>query len=317
MRNRYLRRQTVGAGIAFFLVAGVGVAVVALSPIRSASANPPVTTSFYENASSSAIPGTLAQQCQSLGLQGQAGVSIMDFGRTAYNGSTPGFIDFGGYFLSVNDVYAAMQQCEYAYAAYNPYHTFMYFAIGTNDSYTNGSPQCGYGNCSYTVPNYQTWGQQWASLQIYSQNYDNQMGYNGWSNIWGGNDAEPAWDPNWANTDYMDYGWNLVTSASLVDYGSLDPGYWTNAHMLQEAWSWPDDWPFGEIYYASQAQQWTNLAVYACNVANAMAILGVTTENGYGGTLSAAASYNDLLYDLQNSGNGCTYVSSISYETSI
>jgi len=105
----------------------------------------------------------------------------------------------------------------------------------------------------------------------------------------------------------------------MLDFGSLDPGVWSDAHMWHIAY-YGDDLPFGGIYYTSQATDWENLDLWAVsNEGGAMVIYGVTSEYPYGCpsacTLTPHAGYDAMLNQLQ--GHSSTYQSSITNLTDI
>jgi hypothetical protein len=67
----------------------------------------------------------------------------------------------------------------------------------------------------------------------------------------------------------------------MVDYGSADPGFWTEDQLLQIANGFAPNVAMPEIYSADQVNQWANLVAYATSShAENVTIFGVLTTAG-------------------------------------
>jgi hypothetical protein len=110
-------------------------------------------------------------------------------------------------------------------------------------------------------------------------------------------DAEPAYDPEYENTYDVLAGYaDVVDGAfpSMVDYGSADADFWTEAELFQVAYGFRPDVPMPQIYYPFQAWQWAALMSYAKARRGAvMSIYGVLTTGA--GTNTPEAAYSDML----------------------
>jgi hypothetical protein len=110
-------------------------------------------------------------------------------------------------------------------------------------------------------------------------------------------DAEPAYDPGYQNTfDVLEGYASFVhgTFPPMVDFGSAEPNYWTEAQLLQVAYGFRPDVPMPQIYYAIQAKQWAGLLQYAkTRLGKVVDIYGVLTTGA--GTNTPQIAYADML----------------------
>ncbi len=84
--------------------------------------------------------------------------------------------------------------------------------------------------------------------------------------VWAGDDAEPAFDPGFDNTKYVMQGYAQTVGGSyppMVDYGSADPGIWTNDELLQIANGFSPNVAMPEMYTPSQVSEWASVLSYA------------------------------------------------------
>jgi hypothetical protein len=257
------------------------------SPGRAGAAAPSgPTTSYYE---SSADPSALYAQGQQAGLAGEQGLVILDFGRPANDGSGGGMDDYSGTFDSFASIEAAVQSFINAYYFYAPNYTTLDVAIGTNNSCGSGQP-CGGGicGCPDEPPSYWTWGSEFASLVLSTNNWSAsfraQNGYTDVVRVDAGDDAEPAFDPGYYNTYDALAGYAQTVGGSyppLIDFGSADPNFWTESQLLQIAYGFQPDVPMPEVYYANQAAEWADLLRYARQEhGNSVTIFGVLSSGG-------------------------------------
>jgi hypothetical protein len=265
----------------------------------SASASPSSTSSYYEyGANSSALYG----QGENAGRSGAQGIVILDFGRPAYNGTSEGTIDFASSFLSFNAIQNGVENFIEGYYQSAPANTTLDVAVGTNNSCGTGQPcegiVCG---CALEPPDFVTWGGQLAQLVeqtgSWAVSYRNAHGFTDTVRVIAADDAEPAFDPGYANTYAVLEGYaNVVggTYPPMVDYGSAEPNFWTESQLFQVAYGFPPDVPMPEIYYASQVSDWANLLAWAqAQNGQQVTIFGVLTAGA--GTNSPQTAYTEIL----------------------
>lgn len=291
-------------------VAMFGIPIIALNvPAAFAYTAPARTASIYESTTSTT---TLANQGIAQAGNNRSGVVVLDFGRPAQSGSTNGFIDFGGNFVSLSSVLSAVESYATAWYGYSSSTPFLIIAIGTNNSYTANSGSC---PCSDQVANLQNWGEAFAGIVNSFSTFISNESYYTQESAAGADDAEPAFDPQWGDTHSLLVGYNTDSSLTMWNYGSNESGYWTNAELLEAAWGFPDDVTIGEVYTATMASNWENLILYDRSQSTYhtnMIMYGIMTSDAY---LSVTASYNDMMTDLNS--HSSTAQSGIEYVTSI
>lgn len=271
---------------------------VVLSP-RSYAAPPlHVTTSYYEV---NANPLRLYDQGKAAGKAGAQGVVILDFGRPADDGVSYGTIGFNDTFISLAAIGGAVENYISAYYRYAPAGTVLDVAIGTNNSCGTGQP-CGSVICGCTEepPNFAVWGSQlalwveavgdWAARTRAHFSYTDQV------NVIAADDAEPAFDPGYLNTYDLLEGYARTvggTSPAMVDYGSAEAAYWTDAQLFQVADGFPPDVAMPEVYYPPDAADWAGVLRYAIDKkGKLMSIFGVLAGAGIE---SPQTAYSDML----------------------
>ena len=80
----------------------------------------------------------------------------------------------------------------------------------------------------------------------------------------------------------------------MVDYGSADPGFWTEDQLLQIANGFAPNVAIPEIYSADQVNQWANLVAYAsASHSENVTIFGVLTTAG--GTVASPDAVTQML----------------------
>ena len=98
----------------------------------------------------------------------------------------------------------------------------------------------------------------------------------------------------------------------MVDYGSADPGFWTENQLLQIANGFAPNVAMPEIYSADQVNQWANLVAYAATShAENVTVFGVLTTAG--GKVSAP----DAVAHMLGAVSGISGQSSIPWVSSI
>lgn len=293
------RRNTVRMASACGLVVLVLAADASFpSTAAGVTAMPPMTMSHYE---ASVDPSTLVAQGRTAGRTGVGGLAILDFGRPAVNGSTSGTMDFGGNFISLGSISAATLNYVRGYFASAPSALHLVVAIGTNNSCGTGQPcgsiVCG---CKFEPPSFAAWGAQLAAAVEQTQSAVNSLrkrsGYTDLVTVVAGDDAEPAFDPEYQNTHDLLVGYADAVGGfqpAMVDFGSADPGFWSNDQLLQVADGFAPDVAVPEAYFASEVSTWASLVSYAKSRGRVLTLFGVLTNtaNGY----TPRAGYVSLL----------------------
>jgi hypothetical protein len=270
-------------------------------PAASATA-PTSTTSYYE---ANADPVTLMNQGASAGQSGAQGLVILDFGRPAVSGSTKGTMDFNGNFVSLASITSGTIDFIQSYLASAPWNLQLHVAIGTNDSCGTGQPcegiVCG---CVNEPPSYAAWGAQLAQSVEEAQSQVNsfrvQQHDTDVVTIVAGDDAEPAFDPDFQNTyDLLEGYANAVGGfqPAMIDYGSAEPGYWSMSQLLQVVNGFRPDIAVPEIYNDSGANSWAALISFAANHSQTVDVFGVLTDASSGDTPQRA--YSSLMADIR------------------
>jgi hypothetical protein len=262
-------------------------------------AAPRTTISHYER---NARLATLYRQGAAAGKADAQGIVILDFGRPASRAGTDGTIDFDGSFLPLNAIAAAVRSYVLGYYRYAPADTLLYVAVGTNNSCGTGQPcggtRCG---CLDEPTSYLAWGEHLAAVVELDAAWTVQLrlrlGYTDDVRVVGGDDIEPAFDPGYRNTYDLLEGYAIVvggTTPAMVDYGSADPHFWSEARLYEVAYGLAPDVPMPEIFLPSQAREWANLVRYARDrLGRSVTIFGVLAGRVKGEP--PARAYADLL----------------------
>jgi hypothetical protein len=288
------------------LAIALGIGVSVLAPLAGATASPAgavtaaaPTTSYYEQDASAT---NLYLQGQTAGQAGMQGIVILDFGRPASDGTNDGTLDFGRTFVSFANIVGAVQNFIIAYYNYAPANTTIDVAVGTNDScglfQPCGAVICG---CPNEPSNYITWGHELAAavmaLRAWSTKYGAANSFTDTVRVAAADDAEPAFDPGYYNTYDVMEGYAQAVGGSvppMVDYGSAEPGFWTEDQLLQIANGFAPNVAMPEIYSSDQVNQWANLVAYANTSHNeAVTIYGVLTTAG--GTVASPDAVAQML----------------------
>jgi hypothetical protein len=289
----------------------IGVCVVVLAAYlvtpAVAGAYPYTTRSYYESTTSTSA---LYSQGCTAGSAAADGAIVLDFGRPAYRDGAYGTMLFGsGGFASNVSILAAMKSFADGYWNCSPSHTAVALARGTSNYCPRES------NCSLLPPDYAAAGTYWGLRTSELANYIAGSGYSSQESSAAAVDAEPAWDPVFTSTHDFIAGYNGSASWLLLDYGSLESGYWSRAEEYYVAYTGAN-FPLPEIYYRSMAESWEGLELWAvANRGSSMLILGVTSEWPTPGTLTPREGYDAMLDELQS--RASTYQDSLDYLTRI
>jgi len=303
------------AAVALALASSLLVPLTSARAAAAATTAP--TTSYYEQ---SASPTALSLQGQTAGQSAAQGLVILDFGRPAFDGTSDGTFDFARTFLSFADISAGVQSFVMSYYNAAPADTTLDVAVGTNDScglyQPCGSIVCG---CPDEPANYIIWGQHLADtvmqLAAWSRGVASANGFTDTVRIVAADDAEPAFDPGFNNTEYVMQGYAQVVGGSdppMVDYGSADPGIWSNDQLLQIANGFAPDVAMPEIYNTGQIGEWAALVAYAkAQYGEVVTLYGVMTLTG------GAQPPNDVVAEMLGAVAPITAQSDITWVSSI
>lgn len=270
----------------------------AAPPAGAATPAPMVTTSLYEMG---ADPSILAAQGTGAGQVGSEGLVILDFGRPAADGTVPGMITHDDGFVPLTAVATAVESYVQAYFEAAPAYARLDVAIGTNNSCGTGQP-CGriICGCNYEPASFSAWGADLAatvqSARAWTASLKAEHGYTDTVSVIAGDDAEPAYDPAFQNTHDVLAGYAAAVGGyqpAMVDYGSADAGFWTEAQLLQVADGFAPDVLVPELYYPSHIQEWAALLSYARAQGRTVTVFGVLTTSPTGN--SATTSYTAML----------------------
>lgn len=263
-----------------------GSLVVPLAGVSgSAAAATPPTNSYYEQ---SADANILYLQGQAAGQSGEQGIAILDFGRPASDGTSDGTLDYGWNFVSFAQIIGAVQNYIIGYYNAAPAYTTLDVAVGTNNScglyQPCGAIVCG---CPDEPASYTAWGQELAGvveqLSAWTTEYRAVNGFSDTVRVVAADDAEPAFDPGYSNTYDLMQGYAQAVGGSvppMVDFGSADPGFWSEDQLLQVANGFLPNVAMPEIYSPDQVGQWADLVAYAqAQYGVEMTIFGVLTSD--------------------------------------
>jgi len=224
--------------------------------------------------------------------------TILDFGGQLSNGS--GTEIFNGAHVTNAQIKALAE--DFATAYWN--HTggsgaFADILIGTNNSIASG----------VTSANGTVWGNLVDSLNTWANN----RGYEGRVTFDGANDMEPSWGGsssrahtvNWSNA------YSNASSSLMWDYGSSDGcpetthtnGACNNAWTQKAEWNVSGQTPgaigFPQIYFSSQASQWTQIVWYAATQGGADYMAGPLNEHNLdSGSFTPAQAWTTFWNDL-------------------
>jgi hypothetical protein len=213
----------------------------------------------------------------------------LDFGRPASDGTSDGTLDFARNFLSFAAISAGVENYLMGYYNDAPASTTLDIAVGTNDSCGVDQPcgaiVCG---CPEEPDSYVTWGQELAytveQLGAWSAQVAAENGFTDTVRVVAADDAEPAFDPGYYNTYYLMQGYAQAVGGSyppMVDYGSADPGIWSDDQLLQVANGFSPNVAMPEVYNSSQIAEWAALVAYAkATYGEDVTLFGAMTQAG-------------------------------------
>lgn len=282
--------------LGFVLIAG---AVLASNGPSGATPPPRHTTSRYER---NAVRAVFARQGAAAGRAAAQGIVILDFGRPAAAGGHGGTLAFGGKFIRWAAIEGAVRAYVTAYFRTAPRYTSLDVAVGTNDSCGTGQP-CGGSicGCIEEPTSFGAWGAELAgvvtALDAWSTGYRLAHGFTDDVRIVAADDAEPSFDPRFVNTYDVLAGYAGAVRGSwpaMVDYGSAEPSYWSEAELFEVAYGFAPDVPMPEIYYPIDALEWARLLRYAKSVlGREVSVEGVLCASGK--SERPAVAYEDML----------------------
>ena len=272
--------------------------------LPAAYAAPAASRSYYEhNVSTSAL---YDQGCSEAGT-GHSGVAILDFGRPAYDSSTGayGTVDFDGHFVQNSSILDATESYAKGWFHCKTSNTqWVQIARGTTNNCKTGT-----GCSGNTVPNANTAGEYWGQRVNDLNSYISAQGGANQQEGTGAFDAEPKWDTGYTSTGDFRYSYNNNTGHPLYDYGSAEPGYWTNDQLWKVSYE-GDDYPFPEVYgccHSGQISDWLNVDDWAKANNKGYYVEGVTNDYNSGSTCNSSYTADDAwtntLARIQNDSN--------------
>ena len=285
-RSTHGRRWIRAHAFAALLVVPASLLLVPLTSTPASAAGAGPTTSHYET---NASPASLYLQGEAAGQAGIQGIVILDFGRPASNGTSDGMFDFARNFLLFGAVGTGVESYISGYYNYAPANTTLDVAVGTNNSCGLYQPcrgiMCG---CPDEPGNYITWGQELAHtvelLGLWSAQFRAVNGFSDTVRVVAGDDAEPAFDPGFNNTEFVMQGYAQAVGGSypaMVDFGSADPGFWSEDQLYQVANGFSPNVAMPEIYNTNVIPEWAALVAYAkARYGQALTVYGVMTKSG-------------------------------------
>jgi hypothetical protein len=215
----------------------------------------PTTVSLYER---DARPSRLTRQGCSAARRGERGVVVLDFGKPSYGGRHRGYgtIDFSNRFITNHQITMGMLAWARGYVGCLPGHSTAVVTLARGTS--NYHPQ---------VPSVWLAGRRWAGAVIALGHKLRRHGLETHVKSAAADDAEPAWDRDFRRTKLFIQGFRKSAHGrTLYNYGSLDGGVgviWSAAQMMYVVGGAGQTKVLPEIYYASQAKQWAQLASIA------------------------------------------------------
>lgn len=265
-------------------------------PSVYAESKPITDWSFYvETTSNTAMYDLGCNQGSFDASHGTSSLVFLDFG--GQNSSGTGTLEIDG--TSVSNAQIESMATNFANGYYtctgSDTTTVLTEAIGTNNSYYDVSSGGG-----------QTWAGVIKSVKSDASAYASQV------TVWAGNDIEPSFN-SWANTSGWIAGYSGVDPAPYLDYGSADgcsstshangscSNGWTTSDVYYAAWGAAPAEASPEIYYAVNAQQWTQISLYGyySGPQGVIDFEGPLDENDLNGsTLTSSAAWTDLNGDL-------------------
>lgn len=290
---------------------GIPTTIAATAPLVGAQpsfAAPGTTVSYYENTTNTT---TLHNQGCSAAKLAVNGTLILQFGRPAYNGSTYGVIDYGNNFDSDAQIETGAEAWMDGFYSCGTSSTRQNVTIGTSNYCMDNS------SCSMLPKSYSVAGSSWYGAVSTVANYVSSHNYGNKINaIWGSVDAEPAYDAAYSGTQSFLASYNGQSPGyAMMDDGSLESGYWTQAQEYNVAFG-GFDYPFPQQYHPGMQNNWETLDLWSVsNYGHSMYFQGVTASYPYDSDITPVAGWSQMLSALQS--HSSTYQSTIPYLTNI
>jgi hypothetical protein len=244
----------------FCLSAAAALAVallVSATALASAHKHPAhsTTMSLYER---DASPARLAGQGCDAARRHESGVVVLDFGKPSWAGRRLGYgtIDFSSRFLTNRAITMGMLGWARGYVGCLQRHSkaFVTLARGTS-------------NYHPYVPSVYGAGKRWAGSVLALARKLRRHGYDAHVRSAAADDAEPAWDRQFTQTRLFIRGFRRHAHGHMLyDYGSLDGGVgsiWSAKQMMYVLGGAGRTAVLPEIYYASLAREWAQMAYVA------------------------------------------------------
>ena len=215
------------------------------------------TISLYERTTSAVV---VARQGCLAAKRGAIGVVVLDFGKPAYvgHGFNHGYgtIDFSDRYLSDHRITIGMLGWARGYVRCLPRRSRAVVTLARGTS-----------NYSPSVPSAWAAGQRWGRAVIALGRKLHRQGFSAHVRSAAADDAEPAWDRGFRQTQLFIHGYRRYASGrTLYDYGSLDGGVgsiWNARQMMYVTGGAGHTAVLPEIYYPSLAREWAQFAYVA------------------------------------------------------
>ena len=296
------------------LVLLVASATVISAPRALATASKPATDwSWYVTTSDTSTAQTLGCNQGTFDASYSPHINsivVLDFGAQNSSG-TDTLTTFTGVTLTNSQIEKIAEAFAFGYwdCLKSDTTSFVTLGIGTNDSQ-------GFSTSTYTAL-----GPDWVNIidavssWVYQNSFQNNV------TVWGANDIE-SWDNGqgfyvsntqataWVNAysgvssppPYVDYGDAAGCPQTTDQNGSCEDGYHQSDYYYY-SWGAPPALGTPEIYYSAQAQQWTEISLYANTLGVKMYYEAPWDEYDLNAsTLTATGAWNDLQNDLSGAG---------------
>jgi hypothetical protein len=229
---------------------------------------------------------------------------VLDFGRPGASGTTLGTVTLGATFAPFTAIAAAVESYVDGYFEQAPSYTHLDVAIGTNNSCGTGQP-CGGIVCGCTLEpsSYTAWGAALAStvesVRTWETSLRDASGFTDVVSVVAGDDVEPAYDPGYWNTYDVLSGYAAAVgryTPAMVDYGSSEPGFWSQTQLIQVANGFKPDVLVPQLYFPSFVGDWASVLSHANSEGQAVTVFGILTQTS--GSNTTSTSYTSMLEAL-------------------
>lgn len=307
MMKKFFKQSNYRRRFSLFVVAAITVFATTYINIKPASAYTyPFTISHYIY-----NVGNAAMQQLGYNQPNTSGLVILDFGCSSYNSSTSSYgtqLVGGGAFVDQTTIANAVNQFIIGYNSNINHNQAIFVTVGASNDKSGAYP------IPLTTACWNYSGKCWADMIQYGISQNRQglactcQGASDMELDWNTPSLTRAWVDGFSSEDVTDicvydYGDNAGSydNGSGMTYTDNRDNGWTTSDVWYVSYGCPWACAIPEIYYTSQANQWYHVSLWALNNQGGKIYFdGVMSEDGYGGTLGADASYNALMNALIN-----------------